>query len=74
MLFFLSIGTILIPTLGLNASTVSDHKDSMRQVANAHKCTYPHTTFYVYTEPIQKECVLLMHNGHVVNAEGRPIK
>ena len=39
-----------------------------------YKCAYPRTKLYVYTKPVQKECVLLMHNGHIVNATGAPIK
>jgi hypothetical protein len=50
----------------------------MQQVADAYKsknkCTYPHTVLYVYTQPVQKECVLLMHIGRVVNGNGAPIK
>jgi hypothetical protein len=71
ILFLLLVIIILVPSLSFNASAASHHKHS---VANAYKCTYPHTTLYVYTQPVQKECVLLMHNGHVVNAAGQPIK
>jgi hypothetical protein len=75
ILFLILITVILVPTLGFNAFASHSHKHSA-QTVNAHKCTYPHTTLYVYTESVQKECVLLMHNGHVVNADalGRPIK
>ena len=68
---------VLIPTLCFSLSS-HHHKYSMQQIADAYKsknkCTYPHTVLYVYTQPIQKECVLLMHNGKVVNAEGRSVK
>lgn len=40
-----------------------------------HKSTYtckpPYTTLYVYTFPETKECVLLMHNGKVVQAQAQ---
>ena len=61
---------ILVPTLVFNASAMSHH----HKHPTAHslqKCTYPHVTLYVYTQPVQKECVLLIHNGHIANAEQR---
>jgi hypothetical protein len=68
ILFLVLVIIILIPTLSFNAFASHHHK----QIANIYKCTYPHTTLYVYTQPVQKECVILMHNGHVVNAAGVP--
>jgi|SRR5215469_4471571 len=65
ILFFFLMMVILM----LSFNAFYHHKHST-QTANAYKCTYPHTTLYVYMEPVQKECVLLMHNGHVINAEG----
>jgi len=59
ILFLLQIliATILIPTLGFNAVAAYHHKHSMQQTANAHKCTYPHITLYVYTQPVQKRII-----------------
>lgn len=43
---------------------------------NAHhkswNCKYPYSTLYVYTFPESKECVLLTHNGKVVQAQDQP--
>ena len=43
--------------------------------SHSTKCLPPRTILYVYTQPIQKECVLLMHNGKAVDAKtGLPFK
>lgn len=34
-----------------------------------YRCKPPYTTLYVYTQPESKECVLLEHNGKVVQAQ-----
>jgi hypothetical protein len=39
-----------------------------------HKCLPPYTVLWVYTQPVQKECVLLIHNGHTYNANGTIMK
>ena len=59
------------PTLGFSAFASHSHKHSIAN-NSSYKCTYPHTTLYISTFPVQKECVLLMHNGHMVNAMGVP--
>jgi len=46
---------------------------AQQQVLGSHhshttKCLPPRTILYVYTQPIQKECVLLEHNGKAVNS------
>jgi len=52
---------------------------AQQQVLGSHShhstnCKLPRTILYVYTQPIQKECVLLEHNGHAYNANGTIIK
>jgi hypothetical protein len=51
ILFLVLVIIILIPTLSFNI--FASHRST------AHKCAYPHTTLYVYTFPVQKECVIL---------------
>ena len=39
------------------------------------KCKWPFSALYVYTNPVQGPlCMILTHNGKVVNATGVPIK
>jgi hypothetical protein len=39
------------------------------------KCKWPFSALYVYPNPIQGPlCMILTHNGKVVNASGVPIK
>lgn len=68
----------LFVLVAVTPSAVYAYSHHHKQIANTHshsyKCIYPHITLYVYTFPVQKECVLLMHNGKVVNATGAPIK
>jgi hypothetical protein len=39
-----------------------------------HVCKPPYSRLYVYTNPVIEECVLLMHEGKVVNASGATVK
>jgi hypothetical protein len=38
------------------------------------KCRPPYSVLYSYTFPVTKECLLLTHYGHIVNASGATIK
>src|SRR5215472_872753 len=60
---------VLIPTLCFSL-TSPHHKNSM-QIADAYKSKNKHTSLHVHC---RERCILLTHNGKVVNAEGRPIK
>lgn len=51
---------LMIPAI-VNASSTTHHH-------SVKKCLPPYSVLYVYTQPVQKECVLLMHNGVAVNA------
>ena len=49
----LSVMVILVPTLVFNASAISHHHKHPT-LHSLQKCTYPHVTLYVYTQPVQK--------------------
>jgi hypothetical protein len=49
------------------AHAVSHHQHHR----SASACKPPYTTLYVYTFPGSKECVLLEHNGKVVQAQAQ---
>jgi hypothetical protein len=53
---------VIVSTTQVNASSHHRH------------CKPPYTTLYVYTFPVQKECVLLTHNHVPVNAQGEPLR
>jgi hypothetical protein len=60
-------------TLSILATTPL-YASSHHHIQNQKSCKPPYSILYVYTFPTQSECVLLTHNGHVVNASGVPIK
>jgi hypothetical protein len=47
---------------------------SVNASSHHRHCKPPYTTLYVYTFPVQKECVLLTHNHVPVNAQGEPFR
>ncbi len=49
----------------------------LHQYHHHHKtwnCKPPYTTLYVYTQPVQRECVELFHNGKIVQAQDNSAK
>lgn len=54
----------VIVTTPLSADAISHHHG----IHEIH-CKPPYTRLYVYTYPVETECVLLMHNGKVVQAQ-----
>jgi hypothetical protein len=62
MILVVIIFVIIVSTTLVNASPHHRH------------CKPPYTTLYVYTFPVQKECILLTHNHVPVNAQGEPFR
>jgi hypothetical protein len=55
---------ILLTSLSIVNATHTHH-----QLPQKYTCKAPYTTLYVYTFPETKECVILEHNGKVVQAQ-----
>jgi hypothetical protein len=49
-------------TTTVNATNHQHHK-------HRQECKPPYTTLYVYTQPVQSICTLLLHNGKAVQAQ-----
>jgi len=76
-LLLISIIVILVPniffTIIYGSSQLFNPVSASHSNHQTKACKYPYSTLYVFTEPVQKQCSLLEHNGVPINASsGEP--